>query len=177
MNRFQHLIDILIGLLTIAGGVLIIVRPDTGYLLVASIVSISFVVQGVRFLVFYFMMARYMVGGQMVLFLGVIAIDLGVMLYTFSDVPRTYIMLYLLGLHGFSGVMGILRVREARRYGSPSWRFSLFQASFNLAIAILALAFIRSPQIMCYIYGSGMIYSAIFRVISALRKTAVVYIQ
>ena len=42
---------------------------------------------------------------------------------------------------------------------------------------VFGMAFIRMANMAVYIYAAGLIYSAVIRIITAFRKTAMVYIQ
>ena len=69
---------------------------------------------------------------------------------------------------------------EARRFEEPSWRLNLTRGIVNIAYAGAAVAFglIRGNMtVLTQIYAAGLIYAAIARLISAFRKTAIVYIQ
>ena len=61
--------------------------------------------------------------------------------------------------------------------GTGSWRLRLLHGVVDLLQALLCLIFIGSVQLAVYIYVAGLIYSAIFRIITAFRRTAIVYIQ
>ena len=96
------------------------------------------------------------------------------------DDPKLYIILYLLGIHAFSGLMGILRALEARRFRSPSWRRSMLSGAVNLVIAVLAVIaglFLPGTHDLVYLYAGCLFYSAWTQIVSAFRKTAIVYIQ
>ena len=47
----------------------------------------------------------------------------------------------------------------------------------NLILVALCLIFIHHVEIPVYIYGAGVIYSAILKIITSLKKTAIVYVQ
>ena len=82
--------------------------------------------------------------------------------------------------YSFSGAMGVLRALEAKRYASPSWKWSLLGGIANLAVAVLAVVaglLLRSTASLSYIYAATLFYSACVQLVSAFRKTAIVYIQ
>ena len=146
----------------------------------ALIISLSLILYALRTLVFYFSMARHMVDGKLILFKGVILLDLGILTLSVSDNASRFLVLYLLGAHAFTGGISILRALEARRFGAFSWRLRLTEGVVNIVMAVTALIFglfLGSLRIVCWIYASGLAYSALFKLIGAFRRTAIVYIQ
>ena len=177
MSGGQRIKNVLIGILTILGAVILIVFPEEGILITASILSISLFVYGIKTLIYYITMTRHMVGGRIMLYLAVVVLDLGMFTMMLTNIPKMYIALYLVVVYAFSGAIDILRALEARKYQAPSWRFSLISGIINVVIAILCIVFIGSTNMIVYLYSAGLIYSAIARIITAFRKTAIVYIQ
>ena len=176
MGKLQRIKNVMIGILTILCGVLIMLYPDTGYLVMLSFLSLALIISGLRYLGYYFTMARFMVGGKAMLFIGMITLDVGMFTFTMFDLPRAYVLFYLLLYHAFTGLIDILRGLEARRLGS-SWRLKVIHGAVNIVIALFCIIFVRSLNVLVYIYGLGLIYSAVIRISTAFRKTAIVYIQ
>ena len=116
------------------------------------------------------------VGGKLLLYVSLIALDLGVFTATLLDTPGIYIILYLIGAHAFSGAINIMRALEARRYGG-AWRVNAMQGAVGLLVALACVVFLRRTDILVYIYSAGLIYSAAMRIVTAFRRTAIVYIQ
>lgn len=177
MTKWQSVKSILSGVLMILVGVLIILKPEAGYPLAIAIISLGLMLDGLRALIYYFTMARHMVGGKQLLFRGVILLDIGFFPLTLSQVPELGLLLYLVIVHAFSGGVDILRALEARKFGAPSWRLKLAYGAANVVLAVLCLFCLKNTTLLVYIYGAGLIYSAILRIVSAVRKTAIVYIQ
>ncbi len=177
MTASQRAWGIARGLLALLFGAILIADPEDGFFFVAVGLSLSLIAYGVRELVYYFTMARYMVGGKLALYTGVIALDIGMFAGTLTDMPKIYIVLYLLGVHAFSGTIDVMRGMEARRMGASSWRTSMASGAVNIAISIVCVAFLHSAQMIVYIYAAGLAYSAIVRIVTACRKTAIEYIQ
>ena len=44
-------------------------------------------------------------------------------------------------------------------------------------LAVICGFFLNSMQDIVYIYASGLIYSAVLKIVNALRKTSIIYIQ
>ena len=179
MTLVQRIKSIVSALLMIASAVVMLLYPDGGFAFLALILSVSLTLYGLRTLLYYFSMARHMVGGKRILYQGVILFDLGIFTLTMVDNPKIYIILYLLGIHAFAGVIDILRAMEARRFDGP-WRMDMATGIVNVTIAILAVIcgfFLNNMQDIVYIYASGLLYSAVLKIVNALRKTSIIYIQ
>ena len=89
------------------------------------------VASGLRSLVFYFSMGRYMVGGKSLLFHGIIRLDLGMLAYSISNEEKYYVLLYLIGYHAFSGAIDLMHSMEARKLDAP-WRRTALQGILSL---------------------------------------------
>ena len=177
MSGGQRIKNVLIGVLIILGAVILIAFPEEGIIITASILSLSLFVYGIKTLIYYITMTRHMVGGRIMLYLAVVVLDLGMFTMMLTNIPKMYIALYLVVVYAFSGAIDILRALEAKKYQAPSWRLSLTSGIISVVIAILCIVFIGSTNMIVYLYSAGLIYSAIARIITAFRKTAIVYIQ
>lgn len=152
---------------------------EDGFMLVCMLMSLSLILFGVRNLLFYFTMARHMVNGKAILYVGVIGLDFGIFSMTISRNQLLAVVLYLLGARAFAGVVDILRAREARRHKAPSWRFNLAEGIANIATAAATVVFglgLGNMRAVAAIYSLGLVYSAVLNLISACQKTAIVYI-
>ena len=180
MTSVQRVKKVLAGLLMLLCCVALAAEPEFGFYFVALILSVSLLLYALRSLLYYFTMARHMVGGKSILFRGVIVLDLAVFTLSMVDDPKLYIIFYLLGIHAFAGLMAILRALEARRFQSPSWRRNMLSGAVNLIIAVLAVIaglFLPDTRDLVYLYAGCLFYSACVQIASAFRKTAIVYIQ
>lgn len=122
-------------------------------------------------------MARHMVGGKSILYQGVILFDLGMVTLSLTDVPKFYVLVYLAVLHGFSGVVDILRANESKKLGGRHWRLKFTQGIINVLAAVLCIFFINSYEVAVIIYTIGLIINAFIRIGNALRKRTTIYIQ
>ena len=180
MTLARRIGKIVTALFTAFIALLLYSEGEDGLPLVGLILSASLILFGLRSLIFYFTMARHMVGGKSLLFRGIIVLDLAVFTISMVDDPKVFIILYLLGIHAFAGVTGVLRALEARRYGSPSWRWTMVLGIGNFTIAVLAVVagfFLPDTKDLVYLYAGCLFYSACVQIASAFRKTAIVYIQ
>lgn len=179
MTKIQRVKRILSGILMLACCFLLVKEPEIGLYVVALILGVSLLLSGLRSLIFYFTMSRHMVGGKATLYRGIIILDLAVFTLSMVDDPHYFIMLYLLGIHAFSGVMEILHALEARRYGG-AWRRSLAAGVINILVAlaaVIAVVFLHSTTDLVFLYAACLFYSACVQFVSAFQKTAIVYIQ
>ncbi len=180
MTKAQRVRKVLAGLSGLLGCFIMLCDTEFGFHLVALIIMFSLLLFAIRTLIYYFVMARHMVGGRASLFEGIILLDLAVFSLSMVDNPRAFIILYLLGAHGYSAVKYLLRAREARSYRDPAWMRSLAAGLINLAIAVLtavAAFFLHSAQDLVFLYAGCLFYSACEKFVSAFRRTAIVYIQ
>lgn len=180
MSNLQRTREICKGLVMILFGVMLLIAPEEGYYLVTVVLCISLLLSGIRSLVFYFTMARHMIGGKEVFYKGLILLDVGLFTVTIVDVPVLYVICYILICHAFSGLVDIMKAFEARKIESPAWKASMTYGLCNLAIAVgtfVSGILYRSTSAVVWIYSAGLIYSAFVRIRTAFRRTAIVYIQ
>lgn len=176
MTKWQRIKGILAGLVMMLGGVLMALAGGDAAQVIMLLLALSLTISGIRMLVYYFTMARHMVGGDQILIRGLILFDLGAFTGTLINISQIYIMGYLVGIHAFSGVVDVMRAMEAKRLESPSWKLNLSTGIINIILAVTCIVFLRSERTAVYIYSAGLIYSALIRIITSFRKTAVVYI-
>ena len=80
-------------------GTAMAIMPSEVYGVIILSLGLTLMLSGIRSLVYYFTMAKHMVGGLAVLYRGVIVFDIGLFTLSLVDVPLIFIMLYLAGLH------------------------------------------------------------------------------
>lgn len=180
MTKFGRVMNAISALFMIAVAVLMFFLDAIhGLKLVMIVVQAGMTLRGLQAIVYYFSMARHMVGGKNVLFRGMIFLDLGVLAGTIFEHPAVYILIYISALHIFTGAVSALRANESRKIGS-SWRLKMAYGITNIALALIVvicgIAFGRL-SIAVWVYSIGLIYSSILNIISAFRKTEIVYIQ
>ena len=178
MGKMQRIRNVVTGILTIVMSLVMLLLPaEDAFLTAALILSFTLIVRGGWMLIYYFTMARNMVGGRSLLYIGIIITDLGIFTLSLTEIPHFYLMMYLFATHAFGGVIDILRSLEAKRLDSPSWKLNLSKGIVNTAVALLSVVFLRRIGVLVYLYCAGLIYSAVVRIISAFRKTEIVYVQ
>jgi uncharacterized membrane protein HdeD (DUF308 family) len=179
MSRGQRIRSFFLGLGMLLGALCFLLLPDIGYHVAAYIIIFSLLSTGVRMLFFYHTMARHMVGGKAMLFLGILILDFGVFALSMVNNPMIFIVVYLLFFHSFSGLVHILRSREAKTFSAGSWITNLLAGIVNLAASVAAIVFavfLHSIEALAFLYCAGMLYSAVVRISSAFRNTSIVYI-
>ena len=178
MTVFQRITKVLLSLCMFSVALFFILFPsDKAYMIVVGILSLGLAIVGIKDIAFYFSMARHMVGGKMILVQGVIILDFAIITGSLADVPKVYILLYLIGIHAFSGVVEVLRAMEAKRTVEGPWKLKFSHGIVNFVLATACLVFIRHSNTALIIYSIGLMYSAVIRLFSAFRKTAFVIIE
>ncbi|MCR5402599.1 MAG: hypothetical protein K6E91_02095 [Butyrivibrio sp.] len=178
MTGFQRIRKILVGLVMLVVAVIMIISPsDEKYMFVVGVLALGLAIAGLKDIIFYFVMARHMVGGKMILIQGVIIFDFAMITGSLAAVPKIYILLYLIGIHAFSGVVDVLGAMEARRTVDGPWKLKFSHGLVNFALAVACLIFIRKSNTALMIYSLGLIYSAIVRIFSAFRRTSFILIK
>ena len=176
MTRLQRIRETAFGLITVLYAATLIISREEAYPVIVSVLSLIYTVKGISTIWYYFTMARYMTGGRSILYKGVILLDFGIITESLTNVPTVYVLLYLIVIHAFAGAVEILRAREAAKYGG-SWKLKMFHGIVDLVLALICIIFIRQQGIAVIIFAAGLIYSAILRIVSAFRKTRIIYIQ
>ncbi|RKM60554.1 hypothetical protein D6855_07550 [Butyrivibrio sp. CB08] len=178
MTKFQRAKNFIKGLLMLAAGGLVLFIPGDSYLLLLTFLALVLLFSGINTLIYYFTMARFMTGGKIMLYKGIIVLNFSILTASLVDVPRIYVLMYLIAIHAFSGLVEILRALEAKRYGGGrSWHLKLGHGLLNLGMCILCCIFIKHVKTVSIIYAMGIIYSAILTIAAAFRKSDLVYIQ
>ena len=178
MNGFQRVRKVLFGLCMIAVALFLILFPsDEAYMLIVAILSLGLAIAGIKDIIFYFTMARHMIGGKMILIQGVIILDFALITGSLTNVPKIYILLYLIGIHAFSGVVEVLRAMESKKAVEGPWKLKFSHGVINFLLAVACLIFIRKSNTALLIYSLGLIYSAVVRIFSAFRRTSFILIE
>ncbi len=180
MSSFQRIKNIVIGVVIILFAVFIMMAPQEGYLFAAVVISLWLFIYGIRLLFFYFTMARHMVGGKLMLYQAIIILDLALFTTSIISMSSFTIFIYLLIIYGFTGAIDILRALEAKNNGAKNWRLKLMTGCilviFVVLMAVLGLIF-KKTDILIYGFCLSLIYSGIMKIVTAFRRTAMVYIQ
>lgn len=176
MTKWQKISSFVVALLMILFGFLIMVVGEPAYLIVILIIALIDLVYSVRMLVYYFRMARYMVGGKEILFRGILFLDLSLFILSLSTIPSTYIMLYMVGMLAFTGVVDIMNAMDLRRM-QGHWVLQILRGLVCVIGAILCLVKMNTPDMVVTIFCFMLFYNAVMRIINAVRPTEIIAIQ
>ena len=177
MTKLRRIKEIFIGLIMIVIAVSLMISPGESYEDIIFLIASYFTLRGISSIVYYLTMTRHMVGGRTTLYIGVILLDLGLLTYTLTDVPHYFVLIYLVAIHAFSGAIEVLRAFETRRLGSGSWKLKMSHGFIDIIMAIICIVFLNRLSIAVIIYAIGLIYSSLLRIVSACRRTKLIYIQ
>ncbi len=179
MTKLRRVYSAIAGTLMIIAAVIMFrfSTDDLTYSVIIVILGAGLLVSGLSTLIYYFTMARFMVGGKASLYRGVILVDFAVLTLSFSDIPRGYILVYLAVIHAFTGMVEILRANESRRYQSRRYMLKFLHGVINISIAISCIVYAKKTNTAVIIYCLGLVYSGIIRIFTAFRKETYVYIQ
>ena len=180
MSRSKRVLEVLIGIVMFAAGAAFLFSgTEASVMVMLILIQLGMTLRGLRTLFYYFTMARYTVGGKTVLYRSFILLDLGVLAGSLVGYEMIYAAIYLAAIHAFDGLVSTLRANESRTYGAH-WRLKMAYGVTNILIAIAVIvgnAVFKEPRVTTYIYGIGLMYSAVLRIITAVRRTRIVYIQ
>ena len=179
MSYFTRIKEIIAGLIVALFGILLMLSGDEGKVTVVIVISFYLLFSGFRLLWYYVRMARHMVGGKNVLIRSIITLDFGLVTVTMISMSNVTILIYLLGIFAFTGVIDILRALESKRNGG-AWKFKLINGFFYIFFSISLIVsglFLDQPKYLVYAFGATLIYSGIVRIVTAFRRSAIVYIQ
>ncbi len=180
MTRAKRIIDVMSGLVMLAAGVaFFFANVDSSVIAMLVLLQLGMTIRGIRAFCYYLTMARYMVGGKSVLYRSFILLDLGTLAGALIGHNMIYAVIYLAVLHVFIGAVSIFRANESRSYGAQ-WKLKMAYGVTNVLMAIAVVVgstVFKQPVITIYIYGAGLIYTAVLRIASAFRRTRIVYIQ
>lgn len=176
MTIWQKLKNVLSAVFMILIGMEMLIFWEKAYMIIIGVFSLTLEIMGISKIIFYFSMARYMVGGRNILFRGILFFDFGIFTGSLVWVPKGYVLVYLAGTLAFSGVVNIIGASEAKRIES-SWRFKTFQGIVKILFAISCLIFLRSEVRVVDICAIGFILSALMSIASTFRRHQVITIE
>ena len=180
MTKRRRVINIITGLLMIAAAVLLVAIGGRGIYAILLVLSIGFLLRGLQCLAYYFTMARSMVGGKSVLYRAIILLDLGLFTGSVTFTGQLIGILYVAVLNLVSGFVDILRCRDEKSLGAGQWKSTMVHGavSIHVALAILDNGLgMHSAALAVLVYSFGLACSGVSRIMSAFRRTAIVYIQ
>ena len=177
MSNAKRVWKVLTGLFTILCCALMIRYPNEGFYFVVLILDVTLLLYGLRLLSYYFSLARYMVGGIMTLYKSIVVLDFGLFIFGLSSIPQKYVMLYLIITFIFYGATDIIDAAGARKLGDGSWKYQMFYGLGKVVIGVVCVFYLDDMRGVTLLYCIGLLHSAISDIVSAFRKTAIVYIE
>lgn len=180
MSYFQRIKSFVRGFFTLLLALVLFIFPEKGIYIVAAILTLMLFVYGFRQMVFYFSMARHMVGGKSTLYRGIIALDIALFLSSSVAFSDYIVMFYLIFFYGFSGFIDVLRAFEAKNNGASLLSSKLITGVLSVLFAIALFVtgiIIGDKEVVVFGYCLMLVYSAVVRIVTTFRKTAIVYIQ
>ncbi len=180
MTIKQRIWDIVISAVIIFASIAMMMEPEYGVVLAAAIFAVAMIVTGIRYLFYYLTMAKYMVGGKVELIISILILDFGTFIASVILGSPEILIFFLQIFYGAYGVIDIVVARQSKKAGSPLWKLNMISGFVNIGFMVTAFIcgnFYQSNTLLVYIFCLGLIYMAIVRIVTAFRKTAVVYIQ
>ena len=176
MNSFKRVMNIFAAIIMIACAALMFLDPGNGFKLVILLLTLTLTIRGLRLIIYYISMARHAVGGIAILYEGIILFDAGLFATSLGNVPLVYTMLYLIICMLVSGGIDVMRANEARGMDAERWKLQMFYGAGNVVLAIVCIFFLNTAALLSIVYGISLLHSAVCRIITAFRRTAIVYI-
>ena len=177
MSKVRRVLTIIVSLFGILGAVILMLIPDYSYEVLALGISLTLVYYGVRYIIYYLTNAQHMVGGKWFLLIGIIMFDMGVFVTAIYDRAQRITLIYIISAQLIAAVLGLIRTIGDKKDNNPSWKLHLAQTIASFIQVILCVVFINSDMVPLYLYCIYAIYTAILLIISAFKKTAIVYVQ
>lgn len=177
MSKVRRVLTIIASLIAIEGSIALMTIPDIAYEVLALGVGMMLVYYGVRYIIYYITNAQHMVGGKWFMLIGIIMFDMGTFAIAIFDRAQVITIVYIIITHFVVTVLGAIRTVGDRKDNNPRWKISLAQTIAGFIQITLSVIFINHSMIPLYLYCIYAIYSAILMIISAFKKTAIVYVQ
>ena len=156
--------------------IMFIAPANVGYQLVLFILELALIVLGIETLFYYLLMARHMVGGLRIFFKSILMIDIGVFAITLFNLPKQYAILYILTMLLITGVMDILRALESKRFAGH-WKIQFTFGMIEAFLWIICTFSMENDTLITVIFGLALIGKVVSMVVTAFRKTAIVYVN
>lgn len=174
MTLRKRVTRIVIGIIMLILAGILLVYPKYGYYFVIFILDIMLLIYGFKLLFYYFTMARFMVGGIVTLYKSIVMIDFGLFISGLPTAPKRLAMIYLIVCLAFSGITDIFHAMDAKHL-LGAWKYEIACGVIKVLIAAVCIGFLDSTNTLVYVYSVGLIHTAITYIVTAFRKTAIMY--
>ena len=167
MSKFQHIKSFVTGVFLLLLAAFIALAPQSTFDFVYLIISLMMLAYGLRLLIYYFRMARHMVGGKIILYQSIIVLDAAMFTLTLATASDYIVLAYLLAIYAFAGAIDILRAFEAKKNDSPVWKkkivIGFLEMGLAIAMIVLGLVF-RNTDFLVYGFAISLASSGILRI-------------
>lgn len=136
-------VPLIIGLIFIALAVYVIYKPESSFVTLATIFSLSFLISGVFEMLFAWSNKDEMENWQVILIFGVIHAVIGLLLITHPGLSVLALALYIGFAILFRSIMAVITALDLKRHGA-SWQPTLI---FGILGVIVSFILIRNPDI------------------------------
>ena len=177
MSKTKRVWTIIGAVFAIQTALFLMIIPEIAFLLIAAFVGLWLTFYGLKYLIYYMTHAQHMVGGKWFLLLGLLMFDMGMFATLLIDQAQMIMIIYVVAAHFVAAVLNFARAYSNKGDGNPGWKIDLAQGIGNISQVVLCLVFINYVEVPVFIYCSGVIYSSILNIITACKKTAIVYVQ
>lgn len=177
MTKTKRVFTIIGAFLAIQGSLILMLVPNYALEIIAAGLGFTLVFYGLKYLLYYLTHAQHMVGGKWFLLIGLILLDAGIFAGTVYDKAKVLTILYIAGAHLIGAGLNIVRAVGNRKDNNRGWKIDMAQGVGNIILVLLCIIFMHDVIIPVYIYCISAIYTAILMLISAFKKTAIVYVQ
>ncbi|MBR4457178.1 MAG: hypothetical protein IKS32_13325 [Solobacterium sp.] len=193
MTQWQKLKTILFALLEILlAGVIILLRDKdfstlnipgaerltrgvVSYYLILTVFVIVMLIYGIRLIVFYFTMARFMTGGRGMLYRGILYTDLALYTLSLNSVPVNYIMIYLIAILVFAGAINLFQAYDILKLDG-FWQFKALQGIVTICFAYYGFTHLHQPMVLADICAVTLIYDALMQIAGVFTPTRIITI-
>lgn len=176
MSSVRRILKILYGVFLLLSAALLLIMPKEGAMIVIFVLDLALLIYGIRMFIYYFTLARYMVGGIMTLYKSMIVIDFGLFIFYLDEIPYRFMLFYLLAMMGLSGITTILSALEMKRLENHSWKFKLAYGLTSIMLVAGSLIMSGSEKIVTVVFCAGLINAACYHIRMAFKKSAIIYI-
>ncbi|MBO4390270.1 MAG: DUF308 domain-containing protein [Lachnospiraceae bacterium] len=179
MTKTKRVIHIIQAFFMMLLALILFTIPEEGIVFVILIIGFTLSISGIGTLIYYFQMARSMVGGKIMLYRGIIVLDLGLFILSLTGQQAIYLILCTSAIQAVTGIFSILRAYETKKVGSKRWILSFIYGLLLISLMIIVVfswIFQSEPIFAVYVYAFGLVLSAIEKAVKACKKTAIAYI-
>lgn len=177
MTKTKRVFTVLGALLAIQGALFLMIIPEYALVLIAAGLGFSLTCLGLKYLLYYLTHAHHMVGGKWFLLIGLIMLDVGIFACLIYDKAQGITIIYIAGAHLIGAGLNIVRAVGNKKDSNRGWKIDLAQGIGNIILVLLCIIFMHDVIIPVYVYCISVIYNSVLLMISAFRKTAIVYVQ